>query len=193
VQLLPSTDDLVETHVQLVDGRTVHFQEWWVAMRAAAPAAGFDLVGAAAARPAPGVVDALRDADVVLLPPSNPVVSVGTILRIPGIREALRETAAPVVGVSPIIGDAPVRGMADACLAAIGVETSAYAVATHYGARSDGGILDGWLVDEVDAKAVDLLSSAGIAAGAVPLWMHDVDTTAAIAQAALDLAAQVRA
>jgi LPPG:FO 2-phospho-L-lactate transferase len=139
------------------------------------------------------VLDALGAADLVLLPPSNPVVSIGTILAIPGVRDALRAAPGPVVGVSPIVGGAPVRGMADACLAAIAVETSAYAVATHYGARSDGGILDGWLVDEVDAKAVDLLSSAGIAAGAVPLWMHDVDTTAAIAQAALDLAAQVRA
>jgi len=193
VRLLPSTDDGVETHVHLTDGQTVHFQEWWVRMHAEVPARAIELVGADDARPAPGVVEAITGADVVLLPPSNPVVSVGTILQVRGIADALRSTPAPVVGVSPIIGDAPVRGMADACLTAIGVETSAYAVAAHYGARSDGGMLDGWLVDEVDAAAVDKLRAEGIRSRAVPLWMTDVEATAAIAQAALDLAAEARA
>src|SRR3954463_13066140 len=133
VRLLPMTDADVETHVTLVDGRTIHFQEWWVRLHASVPATHIELEGAADASPAPGVVDAIADADVVVLPPSNPVVSVGTILAVPGIRDAVATTRAPVVGVSPIIGGAPVRGMADACLAAIGVETSAYAVARHYG------------------------------------------------------------
>ena len=78
----------------------------------------------------------------------NPVVSIGPVLAVPGVRDALRGTRAPVVGLSPIVGGAPVRGMADACLAAIGVETSAEAVARHYGARADGGLIDAWLVDE---------------------------------------------
>jgi LPPG:FO 2-phospho-L-lactate transferase len=193
VRLLPSTNDGVETHVLLEDGSSVHFQEWWVRLHAAVPAREFQLVGADAARPAPGVVEAIRDCDVVVLPPSNPVVSVGTILGIAGIADALRATDAPVVGVSPIIGDAPVRGMADACLQAIGVETSAYAVATHYRSRADGGFIDGWLVDEVDAAAVDKLEAEGIRSRAVPLWMTDVDATARMAQAALNLAAEVRA
>jgi LPPG:FO 2-phospho-L-lactate transferase len=193
VTLLPSTNDRVETHVVLTDGRTVHFQEWWLALRAAVPAREFVLVGSDKARPAPGVLEAIRDCDVVLLPPSNPVVSVGTILRIPGVADALRETAAPVVGVSPIIGDAPVRGMADACLSAIGVQTSAYAVAAHYGARTSGGLLDGWLVDLIDASAVERLHADGIRARAVRLWMTDVAETQQIAQHALDLAGEVRA
>ena len=152
VTLLPMTDDEVETHVVVDDGRTMHFEEWWVRHRAALPARGFVQTNLAAATPAPGVLDAIADADVVVLPPSNPVVSVGTILAIPGIRDALRATAAPVVGVSPIVGGAPVRGMADACLTAIGVETSAVAVAgTTAGART--AILDAWLVDERDADA----------------------------------------
>src|SRR5438270_10845918 len=79
VRLLPSTDDGVETHVRLADGRTVHFQEWWVRLHADVPAVGFDLDGAARATPAPGVLDAIHDCDVLLLPPSNPVVSIGTI------------------------------------------------------------------------------------------------------------------
>ena len=189
VRLLPATDTPVETHVSLVDGTTVHFQEWWVRLHASVPATGFEVVGAATAEPAPGVVAALSEADVILLPPSNPVVSVGAILAVPGIRDALRATAAPVVGLSPIIGGAPVRGMADACLSAIGVETSAAAVAAHYGARSDGGMLDGWLVDSVDAAVVE---TAVVPTVSVPLLMTDLDSTAAMATAALALATRVR-
>jgi len=192
VRLLPSTDDPVETHVTLAAGERVHFQEWWVRLHAAVPATAIELFGAADAGPAPGVLDAIADADVVLLPPSNPVVSVGTILAVPGIRDAVAASGAAVVGVSPIIGGAPVRGMADACLAAIGVETSAYAVARHYGSRSGDGILDGWLVDEVDKADADRLTEEGLPARAVPLLMTDVDATARIAAAALDLAADVR-
>ena len=192
VRLLPMTDNPVETHVELVDGRDVHFQEWWVRLHAEVAARSIVLRGGASARPAPGVIEALTDADVVLLPPSNPVVSIGTVLQVAGVREALASTAAPVVGLSPIVGGAPVRGMADACLTAIGVETSAEAVARHYGSRSSGGLLDGWLVDEVDKAAADLLSEEGLPARAVPLMMRDVETTAAMARAALDLAEAVR-
>jgi LPPG:FO 2-phospho-L-lactate transferase len=191
VRLVPATDSPIETHVSLEDGRVVHFQEWWVRLRAAVPATGFDIVGAAQSRPAPGVVEALHDADVVVVPPSNPVVSVGVILAVPGIADAVRSTAAPVIGLSPIVGGAPVRGMADACLTAIGVETSATAVARHYGGRASGGLLDGWLVDDLDAAAVPALTADGIRAVAVPLLMTDLDTTAAMAEAALELAAEV--
>ena len=156
VRLLPATDTPVETHV--VPGRRhapSTSRSGGSGCTPRVPATGFEVVGAATAEPAPGVVAALSEADVVLLPPSNPVVSVGVILAVPGIRDALRRRAAPVVGLSPIIGGAPVRGMADACLSAIGVETTAAAVAAHYGARSDGGMLDGWLVDPVDAAVVE--------------------------------------
>jgi LPPG:FO 2-phospho-L-lactate transferase len=138
------------------------------------------------------VAAALADADIVVLPPSNPVVSIGAILAVPGIVDALSDTDAPVVGVSPIIAGAPVRGMADACLSAIGVETTAPAVARHYGARSDAGLLDGWLVDTRDADAVPELRASGFAAAAVPLMMTDVPATAVIAQAALDLASEAQ-
>ncbi|WP_426595187.1 2-phospho-L-lactate transferase [Cellulomonas sp. McL0617] len=187
VTLLPMSDDEVETHVVLDDGREIHFEEWWVRYRAALPARRFVQTNLAASTPAPGVLEALTGADVVVIPPSNPVVSVGTILSIPGIRDALTSTNAPVVGVSPVVGGAPVRGMADACLTAIGVETSAQAVAEHYGRRSEGGILDAWLVDEVDADAAARLSEAGWAARAVPALMTDVSTAARIAADALAL------
>ncbi|KAA6217958.1 2-phospho-L-lactate transferase [Streptomyces filamentosus] len=192
VRLLPMSDDRVETHVAIeVDGeqRAVHFQEYWVKLRASVDAKAVVAVGAEAAKPAPGVLEAIAAADVVLFPPSNPVVSVGTILAVPGIREAVAASPAPVVGLSPIVGDAPVRGMADKVLAAVGVESTAAAVARHYGS----GLLDGWLVDTVDAGAVAGVEEAGIACRAVPLMMTDVDATAEMARAALALAEEVRA
>jgi LPPG:FO 2-phospho-L-lactate transferase len=187
VRLLPMSDDRVETHVVVEDAegrRAVHFQEWWVRLHAEVPAQGIGAVGAEDAKPAPGVLEALDAADFVILPPSNPVVSVGTILSVPGIRAAV--AAKTVVGVSPIIGGAPVRGMADACLTAIGVETSAGAVAAHYGPD----LLDGWLVDTVDAGLED--SSGGTVIRSRPLLMTDVDATTDIARAAIDLAGELR-
>lgn len=183
VTLLPMTDDPVETRVH-ADGREMHFQEYWVGLHAAVPAERVWLAGAERATPAPGVLDAVAAADVIVLPPSNPVVSIGTILAVPGLRAAVENAGAPVVGVSPVIGGAPVRGMADRMLAAIGVECTAAAVARHYGST----LLDGWLVDSADADAVAEVEAAGIACRAVPLWMTDVEATAAIAKAALALA-----
>ncbi|MFF0297858.1 2-phospho-L-lactate transferase [Kitasatospora sp. NPDC004614] len=194
VRLLPMSDDRVETHVRITDAdgpRVVHFQEYWVRLHAAVDAEAIIPVGADTAKPAPGVLEAIAGADLVVLPPSNPVVSIGTILAVPGIRQAVAGANAPVMGLSPIIGGAPVRGMADKVLAAVGVETSAAAVARHYGSRGNGGLLDGWLVDSSDAAAVAEVEAAGIACRAVPLLMTDVDATAEMARAALKLAAEV--
>jgi LPPG:FO 2-phospho-L-lactate transferase len=185
VTLLPMTDDKVETHVMIDDEqgrRAIHFQEWWVRHGARIPATQITAVGAAAARPAPGVLAALDAADVVLLPPSNPVVSIGTILSVPGIREAIQRKT--VVGVSPIIGGAPVRGMADACLAAIGVPGTAAGVAAWYGP----GLLNGWLVDDADRAAADDPELAGITVVAGPLYMTDLAAAAQIARTCLDVA-----
>jgi LPPG:FO 2-phospho-L-lactate transferase len=188
VTLLPMTDDDVQTHVIIDDEagtRAIHFQEWWVRLHAGVPALRFIAEGAERAAPAPGVLQAIADADCVLLPPSNPVVSIGIILAIPGIAEAI--SAKTVVGVSPIIGGAPVRGMADACLEAIGVKTSATAVAAHYGPA----LLDGWLVDTADSEAVGAPELTGITVRAVPLYMTDLPASAAIASAALELATEL--
>ncbi len=185
VRLLPMTDERCETHV-VVDGagrHAMHFQEWWVRHRAALPVQAFVPVGAEQSEPAPGVLDAIAAADAVLLAPSNPVVSIGTILAVPGIPDALRTTRARVVGLSPIVGGRALRGMAEVCLTAIGVQPEAGAVGRHYGARADGGILDGWLVHSDDVANVP-----GVEVTAVPLLMSDVDATAAMARAALDLA-----
>jgi LPPG:FO 2-phospho-L-lactate transferase len=191
VTLLPMTDDPVETRV-VADGREMHFQEYWVGLHASVPVDKVWLHGAENATPAPGVIEAIRSADRIVLPPSNPVVSIGAILAVPAILRAVRETPAPVVGLSPIVGGSPVRGHADACLAAVGMETSAEAVARGYGARSAGGVLDGWLVDTADAAAARALTVDGLPSRAVPLLMTDTAATTAMAAAALDLATRLR-
>ncbi|MGR4883473.1 2-phospho-L-lactate transferase [Streptomyces sp. LARHCF249] len=194
VRLLPMSDDRVETHVAITEAgtgqagsaerRVIHFQEYWVRLRAAVDAEAIVPVGAEQAKPAPGVLEAIAAADVIVFPPSNPVVSVGTILAVPGIRDAVAAAQAPVVGLSPIVGGAPVRGMADKVLAAVGVESTAAAVALHYGTE----LLDGWLVDTADAHAVAEVEAAGITCRAVPLMMTDLAATADMARAALELA-----
>jgi len=209
VMLLPMTDERVETHVVVPDPEpsvaaaqeaakaggppltALHFQEWWIRYRAALPALSITPIGAADAKPGPGVVEAIGDADLVLVAPSNPVVSIGTILAIPGIADALRATPAPVVGVSPVIGGAPVRGHADACLAAIGVECSAQGVGRHYGSRRSvgnsvgggGGILDAFLVAEEDTADVP-----GVIVVSRPLLMSDPDATADMVAACAEVA-----
>lgn len=188
VRLLPMTDSPVETHVVLAgdEPRAVHFQEWWVRMQAAAPVERFVVAGMDRAVAAPGVLNALREADVVLLPPSNPVVSIGIILGVPGVRDALRGTSAPVVGVSPLIGGRPVRGHADACLEAIGVEVTSAAVAGLY-----ADFLDGWLVDPADAGVS--VQRVRVETHSEPLLMSSVETAGTIAGAALGLAESIRA
>ena len=191
-RLLPMSDDPVETHVRLaadIDehraGDLIHFEEWWVRYRAAAAASEFVQVGLDRAEAAPGVLDAIR----------TPTSS-SSRRRIRSSRSArsspspvcamrCRDTDAPVVGVSPIIGGSVVRGMADRCLDIVGVESTALGVGLLYGSRDDGGILDAWLVDESDAGLIPDLEAAGIRASAHPLWMHDVPATAAIAAHAL--------
>ena len=188
VRLLPVTDDRCETHVVITDPkdgeqRAVHFQEWWVRHRARVPTHAFVQVGAEQATPAPGVLAAIEEADAVLFAPSNPVVSIGAALAVPGLRGALRTTAAAVVGVSPIVADRPLRGMADACLSVLGVDTTAEAVGRHYGARSGTGLLDAWLVHTGDTAEVP-----GVQVRSVPLLMTDAATTEQMARAALELA-----
>lgn len=198
VRLIPMSDDRVETHVEVEDHaagglRRLHFQEYWVRHHAALPASRVWFDGIEGAHPAPGVLDAIDSADVIVLPPSNPVVSIGPILAVRGVRAAVAAASAPVVGLSPIIGGAPVRGMADKLLPAIGVDTSAAGVATHFGARRHGGLLDGWLVHTDDTAAVERVEAAGIACRAIPLLMSDLPATTAMAAAALELAASVPA
>jgi LPPG:FO 2-phospho-L-lactate transferase len=200
VTMLPMTDNRCETHVvvsaEAISGdpkdagkrKAIHFQEWWVRYRAVIPAHAFVQVGLEDALPAPGVLEAIEQADLILLAPSNPVVSIGTILALPQIRDALRAAPAPIIGLSPIIAGAPVRGMADSCLSVIGVDVSAQGVGLHYGARTAGGLLDGWLVHTGDIAEIP-----GLPVRAIPLLMTDDEASADMARAALDLAESLRA
>jgi len=187
VRLLPASDDRVETHVVVPASeggpeRAIHFQEWWVRHRGALPARRFVFVGADTAKAGAGVLEAVAEADLILLAPSNPVVSIAPILAVAPVRAAVVAAKAPVVGVSPIIAGAPVRGMADMCLAALEVPCTAAGVGTLYGARTNGGVLDAWLVDPVDAAT----NVAGVRVRSAPLWMTDVDATEAMVAAAID-------
>ncbi len=193
-RLLPASDDRCETHVVVTDPDTgdrkaIHFQEWWVRYRAQIPTHSFAFIGSETATAGPEVLDAIAGADVVMLAPSNPVVSIGAILAIGGIRGALRSTTAPVIGYSPIIDGKPLRGMADECLSVIDVPTSSAAVGRHYGARSATGLLDYWLVHETeDPEDTGGAAVPGVTVAAVPLLMTDPDATAEMVRAGLTLA-----
>ena len=188
VRLLPVSDDRIETRIHTTDGRDLHFQRWWVGERAASDVARVEFRGAATAVPAPGVVEAIRDADVVIIAPSNPVVSVAPITAVPAVAAALATTPARVVGVSPIIGGRVVRGMANRLLPAVGAEVDAASVAGWYGARRDGGLLDAWVVDTADASAVGTVRELGIATTATDTLLDDAEVAEHLARTLLALA-----
>lgn len=190
IALLPMTDDLVFTtvRVQGPDGEAdIHFQEYWVRHRAALPALSVTLEGGSDARPGPGVLDAIAHAEAVIVAPSNPIVSIGTILSVPGIRDALRATRAPVVGVSPIVGGEVVRGMADKLLPIVGAEVSARGVASLY-----RDFLDGFVIDAIDADARDGIERLDVTVEATQTLMHTPEDAAALAKVALELAGRAR-
>ncbi len=195
VRLLPMSDDRVETHIGIErDGvrELIHFQEYWIRLRASVPVEEVVVQGIADATPAPGVVEAIMGADVVILPPSNPIVSIGPIAAVQGIRQAIATTTAPVVGVSPLIGGGAVRGMADQLLTGLGIELSATGVAAHHGARRSGGLLDGWLVDTTDEAQAAVIDALGVVTRVVPLWMSDDATTDQLAQDTMALALSLK-
>ena len=186
-RLLPMTDDRVATVIDVAapDGEpvTMAMQEWFVRERAQPPVAAVRFEGAAQAEPGPAVLDALAEADAVLLCPSNPVISIGPILALPGVRDVLRARRARVVGVSPIIRGATVKGPADRLMAAAGIEVSCAGVAEIY-----ADICATLLVDESDADRVADVESHGVRAALAPILMRDADGAAELARRALDLA-----
>jgi len=180
-RLLPMTDDPVATHIRTIDGRELHFQEWWIRERAEPEVAAVWLSGAEQARPAPGVLDAIAGADAVLLCPSNPVVSIGTILAVPGIREALAQ--ATVVGVSPIVGGRAVRSRGDRLLPATGMAVSALGVAERY-----ADFLDGWVIDHADVGLKSAITDLGVRVAVTDTIMDEIEVAEAVARIALALA-----
>ncbi|MFB3738066.1 MAG: 2-phospho-L-lactate transferase [Candidatus Velamenicoccus archaeovorus] len=185
--LLPMTDDRVTTLVSVrqPDGtvHTVHFQEYWVRLRAEPEVHAVRFEGAVRARPAPGVLEAIRGADAIVLCPSNPVVSIGPILAVPGIRDALWEHRHRVVGVSPIVGGTVLAGMADKLMPVAGLEVSAMGAARAY-----EELLTGWVVDEADRDlAPKIEEQLGIRVAVTDTVMVDDAVSAALARTTLDL------
>jgi LPPG:FO 2-phospho-L-lactate transferase len=186
-RLLPVTDDRVQTRIECVHNRSgealdLHFQEYWVRRRAKDEVKAVRYDGAVDARPAPGVLEAIADADAIVFCPSNPVVSIGPILAMPAVREAVAARRDRAVGVSGIVGGAPVAGMADKLMPAAGIGVSAAGVAEHY-----AGLLAAWLLDEVDEALAPLVRAMGLRAGTADTIMTDDDRAEAVARAALDL------
>jgi LPPG:FO 2-phospho-L-lactate transferase len=182
--ILPMSDDRVETRLDVVaDGLELdlHFQEYWVRRGARDEVKAVRFLGADAARPAPGVLEAVERADVVVVCPSNPVVSIGPILAVPGLRPAV--ASRPVVGISPIVGGRPLAGMADRLMPVVGLEVSAVGAAHAY-----DGMLDAWVVDGADAGLADRARrELGVAVAVTDTVMTDDEVAAALARTALDL------
>ena len=186
-RIVPMSEDACPTYVQLGGGRRVHFEEYLARDGAPDDVQGVDLSAARAARPTPGLCELLGAADLVLVCPSNPVVSIGPILEVPGIREALTGSNAPIVAVSPIVGGAPIKGPADRLLRGIGVEVSARGVAGLY-----RDWISGFVLDRRDAEQTGDVEALGLRALAVDTIMRNRDAAARLAQAALDLARELR-
>jgi LPPG:FO 2-phospho-L-lactate transferase len=186
-RILPMSDDPCPTIVELEGNRRVHFEEYLARDGAPDEVRGVDLGQARAAQPAPGVLDALAAAEMILLCPSNPVVSIGPILALPGVRDAVGKSRAPVIAISPIVGGAPIKGPADRLLRGIGAEVSARGVAAFY-----RGLIDGFLIDVRDADLAGDIEAMGIRTRVLDTIMRDVSASADLAEAALTLAASLR-
>jgi LPPG:FO 2-phospho-L-lactate transferase len=180
------SDQPVPTHV-LTPAGELHFEEYFVQRRAQDEVLGVRYVGVEMARPAPGLLEAIREAEAVLIAPSNPIVSVGTILALPGVRSALQETRAPVVAVSPIVGGAAIKGPAAPLMRAQGLEVSARGVALCY-----QGIADALVIDQVDAALADAIRGLGMEVVVTDTIMRGPAEKRALALAALDAARELR-
>jgi len=180
VNIMPMTNDKFETRIK-VEGKSVHFEEYFVKRAAKDKVLGVEFVGAAVARPSPKVIESILDSEVVVICPSNPIVSVGTILSVDGIRDALRKTNAKVVGISPIVAGAPIKGPADKLLQGLGLEVSAFSVAKLY---SD--FLDTFIIDTKDAALKTRIEQLGIKVKVTDTIMKSLEDKVRLAKVVLE-------
>lgn len=180
MRILPMTDLHTPTTILTPDG-PLHFQEYLIRRRAEPKVAGIRFENIESALPAPGVVEAIREADAVLICPSNPLISIGPILAVPGIRTAIDETKATVMAISPVVGGASLKGPTDRMLRDLGMEVSASQVARIY-----GDLLDRFLMDEVDAGEVPAVTALGIETRTAMTVMHSKADKKALARIVLD-------
>jgi len=184
MRLMPMTDDRVRTRitVERPDGRTVELamQEWFVGERAESPVVSVRFDGADTARPAPGVLEALRKADTIVICPSNPVISIAPILSLPGVRRALVARRARVIAISPIVGGAPVKGPADRLMAPLDIEVSCVGVAREY-AQICGALV----IDAVDAHLAAEVEAVGVRAVVTDTMMRSPEIATELARRTL--------
>lgn len=184
-RLLPMSDERIETRLSVAadgDELDLHFQEYWVRRAARDEVKSIRYEGADRSRPAPGVLDAIAGAEAIVLCPSNPVASIGPILAVPGIRDSLEARRPDVVGISGIVGGAPLAGMADKLMPVAGVEVTAAGAAACY-----EGLLGAWVIDEVDAALAARVEATGVRCGVTDTIMVDDATAEALARFALSL------
>jgi LPPG:FO 2-phospho-L-lactate transferase len=187
LRLLPMSNDPCPTFVSLGDGTRLHFEEYLVRDGAPTDVRSVDLSAAAAAAPAPGVVEAIAGADAILVAPSNPIVSIGPIRAVPAIRRALDTATCPIVAVSPIVGGLPIKGPAGPLMRAQGLEVSAHGVAALY-----RDWIDGFVFDARDAAEASAIEALGLEVASLDTLMVDADASRRVAEAALGLAARLR-
>ncbi len=182
IQLLPMSNTPVATHILTPVG-LMHFEEYMVKRHCSDEVQDVVFVGADKAQPAPGVIDALKTADAILLAPSNPIVSIGSILAVPGIHDVLHEASGMIVAVSPIIGGAPIKGPADKLMRGLGIEVSAVGVARCY-----RDFLDVMIIDKQDAQLASHIEDLGIPTVTTNTIMKDNASKAALARTVLEAA-----
>lgn len=182
LRVLPMSDQPVATHIQTPAG-LLHFQEYMVKRHCSDEVQDVRFIGASTARPAPGVLDALKAADAILIAPSNPIVSIGSILAIPGVHDVLHEASGQVVAVSPIIGGSPIKGPADKLMRGMGMEVSAVGVTRCY-----RDFLDVMVIDHQDAQLVGDIEDLGIPTVVTNTIMRDTASKAALARTVLEAA-----
>jgi LPPG:FO 2-phospho-L-lactate transferase len=180
VTILPMTDDKFETWIKIEEG-SVHFEEYFVKRQAKDKVLGVEFVGSADAKPSPKAVDSIIDAEMIVICPSNPIVSIGTILSVDGIRDALRRTSAKVVGVSPIVAGAPIKGPADKLLRGLGFEVSAFSVAKLY-----ADFLDTFVIDTKDAGEKNRIEQLGINVKVTNTVMKSLEDKVRLAKTVLE-------
>jgi len=181
LRILPMSDQSIATHIQTPAG-LLHFQEYMVKRHCTDEVQDVVFVGASPARPAPGVLDAIKDAEAILIAPSNPIVSIGSILAVPGIHDALHETSGMVVAVSPIVGGAPIKGPADKLMRGLGMDVSAVGVARCY-----RDFLDVMVIDEQDAQLISKIEDLGIPTVTTNTIMRDNAAKVALAKSVLQV------
>ena len=178
--VLPMTDNVFETRIKTMEG-DFHFEEYLVQRRARDEVLGVTFFGAEKAKPAPGVLDAIANSELIVICPSNPIVSIGTILEIKGIREGLLKTQARKVAISPIVGGSPIKGPADKLLRGLGHEVSAFGVAELY-----RDFLDTFVIDTVDSKERARIEELGVRVKVTNTIMGDLEAKVSLARTVLE-------